>query len=68
MRRLHHVFTLLLPPFPFHYFLRLTLKYILGRRVLSAEIDLDDIIRGNMDLDVRGHYSRPDIFKLSVRQ
>lgn len=28
--------------------------------VLTAEIDLDDIIRAKFDLDVTGHYSRPD--------
>ncbi|KAF7347910.1 Cell division control/GTP binding protein [Mycena venus] len=31
--------------------------------VLTAELDLDDIIRGKMDLDVVGNYARPDIFK-----
>ena len=35
--------------------------------VLFAEIDLDDIQRGKFDLDVAGHYSRPDIFSLHVR-
>ncbi|KAH8835750.1 carbon-nitrogen hydrolase [Flagelloscypha sp. PMI_526] len=28
--------------------------------VLTAEIDLDDCIRGKFDLDVVGHYARPD--------
>lgn len=28
--------------------------------VLSAELDMDDIVRGNFDLDVVGHYARPD--------
>ena len=28
--------------------------------VLTADIDLDEVIRGKMDLDVVGHYSRPD--------
>jgi predicted amidohydrolase len=28
--------------------------------VLSAKLDLNDCIRGNMDLDVVGHYARPD--------
>lgn len=31
-----------------------------GEGVLSAEIDLDDCIRGKFDLDVVGHYARPD--------
>ena len=34
--------------------------------VLTATIDLDDVIRGRYDLDVAGHYSRPDIFALQV--
>lgn len=28
--------------------------------VLSAELDMDDVVRGNFDLDVVGHYARPD--------
>lgn len=28
--------------------------------VLTAELDLDDITRGKFDLDVVGHYARPD--------
>lgn len=28
--------------------------------VLTAELDLDDCIRGKFDLDVVGHYARPD--------
>ncbi|KAJ7071118.1 carbon-nitrogen hydrolase [Mycena amicta] len=34
--------------------------------VLTAEIDLDDILRGKFDLDVCGNYARPDIFRLEV--
>lgn len=34
--------------------------------LISAEIDLDEIIRARYDLDPVGHYSRPDIFKLLV--
>jgi len=34
--------------------------------LISAEIDLDDIIKARYDMDPVGHYSRPDIFKLSV--
>ena len=34
--------------------------------VLAATIDLDDVVRGRYDLDVAGHYSRPDVFTLQV--
>jgi len=34
--------------------------------IVSAEIDLADITRGKFDLDVAGHYARPDIFELKV--
>ena len=34
--------------------------------LISAEIDLDDIIKARYDMDPVGHYSRPDIFKLHV--
>lgn len=34
--------------------------------ILTAEIDLDEITRGKFDLDIAGHYSRPDVFNLSV--
>ena len=34
--------------------------------LISAKIDLDDIIKARYDMDPVGHYSRPDIFKLSV--
>ena len=34
--------------------------------ILSAEIDRGQIIRGKYDLDVVGHYARPDIFQLHV--
>lgn len=34
--------------------------------VITADIDPLDTIRGKYDLDVAGHYARPDIFRLSV--
>jgi nitrilase len=35
-----------------------------GEGLLLANIDLDEIPRGKFDLDVAGHYNRPDIFTL----
>jgi nitrilase len=37
-----------------------------GEAILTAEIDLGQIVRGKYDLDVVGHYARPDIFQLHV--
>lgn len=34
--------------------------------ILTAEIDRAQIVRGKFDLDVVGHYARPDIFQLLV--
>lgn len=34
---------------------------------LTAELNLDQFILGKMDLDVSGHYSRPDIFEFEVK-
>lgn len=34
--------------------------------ILMADLDLDDIVRGKFDLDVVGHYARPDLFQLQV--
>jgi hypothetical protein len=33
-----------------------------GERLLTADLDLGDIPRGKFDLDVAGHYNRPDVF------
>ena len=34
--------------------------------LLTAEIDLEEIIRSKMDFDVNGHYTRNDIFSFNV--
>jgi nitrilase len=36
--------------------------------ILTADLDLKDIGRGKFDLDATGHYSRPDVFQLSVNE
>jgi len=36
--------------------------------IVTADIDLDLIVRGKFDLDVVGHYARPDIFRLEVNE
>ncbi len=35
-----------------------------GEGMMVADLDLDDTFRGKFDLDVAGHYSRPDVFTL----
>ena len=37
-----------------------------GERILTAEIDRGLIAQGKFDLDVVGHYARPDVFELRV--
>jgi nitrilase len=39
-----------------------------GEAILTAEIDPGQIARGKYDLDVCGHYARPDVFKLRVNE
>ncbi len=39
-----------------------------GEAVLTAEIHLEEIVEGKYDLDVVGHYSRPDVFHLIVNE
>ncbi len=39
-----------------------------GEALLTADIDLDVIARGKYDLDVVGHYARPDVFRLLVNE
>ena len=36
--------------------------------ILTADIDLNDIVRGKFDFDVVGHYARPDVFQLTVNE
>ena len=36
--------------------------------MLYADIDLDQIARGKFDMDVVGHYGRPDVFQLKVNR
>ncbi len=35
--------------------------------ILRARLDLDEIVRSRFDFDPAGHYARPDVFALSVR-
>jgi len=37
-----------------------------GETILTANIDQGQIARGKYDLDVCGHYARPDVFKLVI--
>jgi nitrilase len=37
-----------------------------GEAILIADVDRARIVRGKFDLDVVGHYARPDIFELHV--
>ncbi|CAN5180073.1 nitrilase [soil metagenome] len=37
-----------------------------GETILYATIDQAEVIRGKYDFDVTGHYSRPDIFNLTI--
>lgn len=39
-----------------------------GEAILTADLDLDDVVRGKFDFDVTGHYARPDVFRLLVNE
>ena len=34
---------------------------------LYATLDMGDVVRGKMDFDVAGHYSRPDVFQFNFK-
>ncbi len=39
-----------------------------GEAILTADLDLADVVRGKFDFDVTGHYARPDVFRLLVNE
>lgn len=39
-----------------------------GECILTADLDLGEIAEGKFDLDVVGHYARPDVFRLAVNE
>jgi predicted amidohydrolase len=39
-----------------------------GEAILHAKLDMSEIARGKFDLDVVGHYARPDVFQLHVNE
>ncbi len=48
-------------------------QYIAGpvfdqETILTAEIDLSQIDKEKMTLDVSGHYNRPDVFDLGIKK
>ena len=36
--------------------------------LITAQVDMDEIAKSRYDLDVVGHYARPDIFELRVNE
>jgi nitrilase len=36
--------------------------------ILTADLDLEEVTQARFDLDVTGHYARPDVFRLIVNQ
>lgn len=36
--------------------------------ILTAEIELDEVLKNKLDFDVMGHYTRPDLFEFKVKK
>lgn len=36
--------------------------------ILYADLDMGEVVRSKVDFDVVGHYSRPDVFQLTVNE
>ena len=39
-----------------------------GEKILTADLDPGEVAEGKFDLDVAGHYARPDVFRLEVNE
>jgi nitrilase len=39
-----------------------------GETILTATLDMNDVVKGKFDFDAVGHYSRPDVFRLTVNE
>ena len=37
-------------------------------KILTADLDPGEVAEGKFDLDVVGHYARPDVFRLEVNE
>ena len=42
--------------------------YYGSETILVADLSRNEIAEGKFDLDVTGHYARPDVFKLTVNE
>jgi nitrilase len=36
--------------------------------ILYADLDMGEVVRSRFDLDVVGHYARPDVFQLIINE
>jgi nitrilase len=39
-----------------------------GETILTADLDPGEVAEGKFDLDVTGHYARPDVFRLQINE